>query len=155
MQGRDASLSLSLWISLRAPICSLQTKYALLRVKNEGMASQNVSPALKDSSPFVLNFVLNLVLNFVLKFILKFVLKFVLNLVLNFILNFVLYFVLKFVLNFVLIFVLRQTYRQTDRPTDIANSISDLLQSWKLLFRIYPIYLDFEDIYPRFTGERV
>ena len=33
MQGRDANLSLSLWISLRAPICSPQTKYALLRVK--------------------------------------------------------------------------------------------------------------------------
>ena len=43
-------------ISLKAPVCSFKTKYALLRVKNEGMASQNVSPALKDSSPLVNHF---------------------------------------------------------------------------------------------------
>ena len=41
-----------LYLSLEAPICSLQTKYALIRLKNEDLTSQTVSPTLKDSSPF-------------------------------------------------------------------------------------------------------
>ena len=41
-----------LYLSLEAPICSLQTKYALIRLKNEDLTSQTVSPTLKDSSPY-------------------------------------------------------------------------------------------------------
>ena len=40
-----------IYLSLEAPICSLQTKYALIRLKNEDLTSQTVSPTLKDSSP--------------------------------------------------------------------------------------------------------